>query len=538
MRAGMGTPSTTSNEPGAIVEQDVAETAGVTRGQNAVYVLPHDWASIAHFLGPALERLDPSGDELQMLVATPDGDVAAAVTGAAARLADARGVRVAPATSARRAARLLRSRPAHVVAGAPSELLALVQGATLKLDTVRVVILAWADDIVAANAAEALETLLADVPKTAARVVVASELTPAVEALIERYARRARRVTPPAVESGAPIPISYLTTAAGARVGALRRLLDQLDPASAAVFVRSDESERVVADALASLGFPAVDAAVRVTRTSAAEGTELIVLFDVPASHQELRELAGPGPGRIVALSQPRQLPTLRALAAGAAVTPLAFPEAVVRARGRDEAARDEIRRELQSGTHGREVLALEPLLEEYDGVEVAAAMLRLLERARSERAAALTSAAEQGSGPAMTRLFVNVGAKDNARPADLVGAFANEGGITRTQIGRVELRETYSLVEVDSRVASEVATKMTGTTIRGRRVQARLEQDRPPRRDHEGGPPRGRDRGPGRSLGGGRPGGRGPDRGGSRRADGRGMDRPPRAARPRREDE
>jgi ATP-dependent RNA helicase DeaD len=152
----------------------------------------------------------------------------------------------------------------------------------------------------------------------------------------------------------------------------------------------------------------------------------------------------------------------------------------------------------------------------------LAAATLRLLERARVERAAAAAASSAQASAPAMTRLFVNVGSKDNARPADLVGAFANEGGITRSQIGRVDLRETYSLVEVDSHVATDVAAKVTGTTIRGRRVQARLEQDRPPRRDREGGS-RGR--------------GRGPDRGGPRRAHDGSMDRSPRAARPRRDD-
>jgi ATP-dependent RNA helicase DeaD len=508
-----------------------------------VYVLPHDWVSIAHFVGPALERLEPTADELQMLVVTPDADVAAAVTGAAVRLAEARGLRVMPATNARRAARLLRERLAHVVAGAPTELLALVQDTTLKLDAVRLVALAWVDEILDTGAAEALEMVLADVPKAAARVVVASELTPAVEAIIERYARRARRVTPPAAEVGAPLPISYVSTSAGARVAALRRVLDQLDPATAVVFVRSDESERVVNDALGALGYTGGDAPVRVTRTTAGDGTEAVVLFDLPATHQELREVVGTPASSIVALAQPRQLPTLRALAAGGAVTPIAFPDAAARARGRDEAMREEIRRELQARAHGREILALEPLLDEYDGIEVAAVILRLLERARAERAAAVAAVAEQASGPTMTRLFVNVGAKDNARPADLVGAFANEGGITRAQIGRVDLRETYSLVEVDSRVASEVAAKLTGSMIRGRRVQARLEQDRPPRRDHEGGPPRGRDRGESRPHGAGRPGGRGAGRGGPRRAYDAGrdrpppMDRPPRAARPRRDD-
>jgi hypothetical protein len=203
------------------VEQDVTETVGVTRGQNVMYVLPHDWASVAHFLGPALERLDPSAAEVQMLVVTADADAAAAIAGAAARLADPRTLRAVPATNARRAARLLRARPAHIVAGAPAELLSLVQGATLKLDAVRVVVLAWADEILAVGAAGALETLLADVPKGAARVIVTSQATPEVEALIERYARRARRVTPPTAEGATPLAIRYVSTSPGGRIGAL-----------------------------------------------------------------------------------------------------------------------------------------------------------------------------------------------------------------------------------------------------------------------------------------------------------------------------
>jgi ATP-dependent RNA helicase DeaD len=530
-----------------MVEQDVTETAAVTRGHNAVYVLPHDWASIAHFLGPALERLDPAAGELQLLVVTADADTAATVAPAAARLADTRGLRVLPATSARRAARLLRDRTPHIVAGSPSELLALLQSAAVKLDTARVVVLAWLDEILASGGAEALETVMAEAPKTAARIVTAAELTPEVEAMIERYARRARRVAPATAEGAAAVPISYVATSPATRLTALRRVLDQLDPPAAVVYVRDDDSERVVGEALTALGFGGSDAPVRVTRTTAGEGTDLVVLFDLPATHEELRELLGAKPGRVVALAQPRQLPTLRAIAAGGAITPVSFADAGVRARGRDEAARDEIRRELQSRAYGRELLALEPLLDEYDGVEIAAATLRLLERARAERTAALAAVAEHAGGPTMTKLFVNVGAKDNARPTDLVGAIANEAGLTRAQIGRVELRETYSLVEVDAQVASAVAAKLTGTSIRGRRVQARLEADRPPRREHDGGRGRERgERGDRGDRGAGRPPGRGRDRGGPpgfrgpggpRRAHDAGAERPPRAARPRRDD-
>ena len=64
------------------VEHDSASPT-ITRGQNAVIVMPHDWASIAQFLAPLLERIDPDVPELQLLVITSDAEVAAAVTAAA-----------------------------------------------------------------------------------------------------------------------------------------------------------------------------------------------------------------------------------------------------------------------------------------------------------------------------------------------------------------------------------------------------------------------------------------------------------------------
>ena len=53
------------------------------------------------------------------------------------------------------------------------------------------------------------------------------------------------------------------------------------------------------------------------------------------------------------------------------------------RARSRDEKVRDELRAALANGVNARELIALEPLLTEFDGVEIAAAALRLLERDR-----------------------------------------------------------------------------------------------------------------------------------------------------------
>jgi hypothetical protein len=66
-----GVPNHATTSTGVPVEQAAREVAGVTRGQNAVYVMPHDWASIAQFLGPLLDRVDDAVREVQVVIITP-----------------------------------------------------------------------------------------------------------------------------------------------------------------------------------------------------------------------------------------------------------------------------------------------------------------------------------------------------------------------------------------------------------------------------------------------------------------------------------
>ena len=468
------------------VEQEERESTGIARNQHVIYTLPHDAASAAQVLGPALERIDDSVPETQVLVITADGESAVAIVGIIAGMLGNRPVRAVPVTSVRRAQRLTKDRPAQVVAGAPAQLLTLLQAATLKLAGVKSLVLAWADDIVATDASAELEAVMGEVPRDAARTLVTSHSTPAVEALVERYLRRGRRAG--TAESSDEVPgvaIQYVSVSAGSRSAALGRLLDELDPAGATVFVRSPESAAEAERALAAMGHRGEDATVRVTHGPATTDAPLMVLYDIPASRAELREAIGPGDRQVVALARPRQLPLLRTLAAGGAVSALVLSEAIAAARSREERIRSELRQALAGGAPAREMLALEPLLGEFDGIELAAAALRLLEQARASGGAPVQASAAAGSAAAggqWRRLFMSVGARDNVRPGDLVGAIAGEGGITSEQIGKIDLRDNHALVEISSGVAGAVAAKMTGTMIRGRRITARLEEERPAR--------------------------------------------------------
>ena len=83
-------------------------------------------------------------------------------------------------------------------------------------------------------------------------------------------------------------------------------------------------------------------------------------------------------------------------------------------------------------------------------------------------------------TGPApvtWARLFVGIGSRDDVRPADLVGTLAGEAGIPGSSIGKIEIRDSFSIVEVQAHVADKVIGAVNGTTIKGR--SARVDYDR-----------------------------------------------------------
>ena len=487
---------------------------GVSRGQNQLHFVPQDWQAAATVVEPLIERLDADSGTPQLVILTNDVDAAAGIgSRLGPRVAESRPLRLVTATHTRRALRVLRRAPAHILVVTPDVLAELLQSAAVKLGDVKVAVLAWLDDL-DPKGTQALETVMTEVPKEAARIVVASGGDGGVEQLVERYARRARRVQG-AMADADPVSLSYLAVGDVARPMALRRILDDLDPESAFVVVTAPDSRREVEAQLRSLGYGADPADVGFGEVP--DGArELVVLYDFPSSPEQLRSTMAPTPSaRVVALAAPRQLSTLRRWAGGS-LTPLVLPDAALRARTREEALRAEIRESLAAGGFSRELIALEPLLTDYDGIEVAAALLRMHER---DRARAQTTTAGAPAGPAMTRVFVNVGEMDGVRPADLVGAITREAGVAGTEIGRVDIRERHSTVEVATAVANTVVSKLTGVSIRGRRALVKIDEGRD-RRDSEGG---GR-----RERGGG--GGGGGSRGGAPRRDrGSRPSRPPR---------
>jgi hypothetical protein len=64
--------------------------------------------------------------------------------------------------------------------------------------------------------------------------------------------------------------------------------------------------------------------------------------------------------------------------------------------------------------------------------------------------------------------------------PHDLVGALVKECAVPREAIGKIEIRESFSLVELAASADPErVAERLSGKTIRKRRLAVRMDQKR-----------------------------------------------------------
>ena len=76
-----------------------------------------------------------------------------------------------------------------------------------------------------------------------------------------------------------------------------------------------------------------------------------------------------------------------------------------------------------------------------------------------------------------VTRLFVGAGRAAGMRPGDLVGAIANEAGLSGGDIGAIQIADGFSLVDVPADSADRVISALRGATIRGLKVNVRRER-------------------------------------------------------------
>ncbi|AZM94983.1 MULTISPECIES: DEAD/DEAH box helicase [Halomonadaceae] len=500
----------------------------------------------AAFALPLLSRLELTRREPQVLVMAPTRELAQQVAASFSKYGqNLKGLEVAILCGGQEYREQLGAlkRGAQVVVGTPGRIIDHLDRGSLKLDGLSALVLDEADEMLRMGFIDDVKRVVADTPKDAQRVFFSATLPTEIERIVNRYLVNPVKV---AIESrtttGENIEQRIVRVDGGAKLEALARILE-VEPVDAAiVFVRTRAACTTLVEQLTARGVNAaglsgdLDQSLRertITRLKrskvdvliatdvAARGLDVprithVINYDLPQDAEAYTHRIG-RTGRagrsgiaitFAGFREGRKVGWMEQ-ATGQKMTEMPLPdEAAIRAH-RDDVFHHRVVAALTKGAEEQRAL-VERLVEEgHDAIELAcafAAMARAdeapigrLQAPRKERAprdgapgGRSGGRRERSSAPSegMIRYRVSVGHKDGVKPGQLVGALANEGGIEGARIGRIDIRNAFSVVELPSGLPSTILAKMARARVAGRPLEISEDSapERAPRRRRDDG--------------------------------------------------
>jgi ATP-dependent RNA helicase DeaD len=514
--------------PPVLAGRDLVGQAATGTGKTAAFALP------------VLQRIEWPREEADpfALVLVPTRELAVQVSEAMHRYGHDLGARVVPVYGGQPIGRQLSSlrRGVDVVVATPGRALDHIARGTLRLGSLRMVVLDEADEMLDMGFAEDIEAILADTPEERQTLLFSATMPARINGMVRRHLREPDRIELGRSESQkddvALVRQSAYVVPRGHKPAALGRVLDIEAPAAAVVFCRTREAVDQLTETLNGRGYRAeglhggLDQGQRdrvvgrlragtldlvVATDLAARGLDIeqlthVVNYDVPSApesyvHRVGRVGRAGREGVAITLAEPRELRMIKTIerVTGRRIPVQTLPTVADLRNRRLELTRAALRESLLEDGLERFRVVVEPLAEEFGVVEVALAAVKLAHEATgtADDEEDIPEVAPQASddrgdrrGPGgrerrggravregMTRLYVGTGRAAGIRPQDLVGAIAGESRLTGRDIGAIEIADRFSLVEVPESAADEVIAALKGSSIKGRRAVVRRER-------------------------------------------------------------
>nr|WP_198393553.1 DEAD/DEAH box helicase [Brevibacterium yomogidense] len=545
--------------PALLEGRDVIGLAQTGTGKTAAFALP---------TLSAMADLGRANDGPHALVLTPTRELAIQVAEAyssyAAHLSDFSVLPIYGGQSYGPQLAGLR-RGAQVVVGTPGRVIDHLKKGSLNLASLRHFVLDEADEMLKMGFQEDIEEIFAATGSTRQVALFSATMPGSIHRITKKYLNDPVEVRVDSkTTAGANIRQRFLTVMHSHKLDALTRVLEIEEYDGTIMFVRTKQATEELAEKLRARGFTAsaingdipqqarertveqlrngrIDILVATdvaARGLDVERIELVVNYDIPHDtesyvHRIGRTGRAGRSGEAILFVTPRETHLLRQIekATRQRVEKLELPtvEQLTNSRVARFAGR------ITEALSGSDLSEVRPVIEDYiqthdvPAEEVASALAVLLLDGESLTADPLpepkarATRNERGgsrSNAGMRTYRIAVGRNDRVQPGGIVGAIANEGGLTSAQIGAIDIRATHSLVDLPENLSESTLGRLSRTKIQGRPIDIRPDKGRPGRpyskRPHEGGDARGNrsdrggyrgDRTDGRKPG--RPGGR-----------------------------
>jgi ATP-dependent RNA helicase DeaD len=419
-------------------------------------------------------------------------------------------------------------RGAHVVVGTPGRVIDHLEKRTLDLRNLKHLVLDEADEMLRMGFQEEVERILAETPDEKQVALFSATMPAPIKRISGRYLHDPVDVKVKAKTATATnIRQRYLYVASNQKMDALTRILEVEDGEAMIIFVRTKSATEDVAQRLRSRGFAAqaingdlnqmqrerVIAQLRsgeldllVATDVAARGLDVerithVLNYDIPTDtesyvHRIGRTGRAGRSGEALLFVTPREQRLLQAIekATRQPLTEMQLPSAQdVNAR-RVTKFYDEITSALSAPEHS----ALKGFVLEYSrefDIPLAdvAAGLAVLSRdgvefllppdeskpKRAPKAERKSNDAkmrepESGAREARARASsqdvatyrIDVGHQHKVKPSQIVGALINEGGLSRDDIGKIDISIDHSTVELPARLPKQVTQALSTTRI------------------------------------------------------------------------
>lgn len=464
----------------------------------------------ASFGIPMLQRINPKDKSLQAIVLCPTRELAIQSANEIRKLAKfLHGIKVLPIYGGQEISKQIRSLKGgvQIVIGTPGRVMDHLRRHTLKPQTVDIVVLDEADEMLNMGFREDIETILGQLPEERQTMLFSATMPKPILEIAKRYLHEPEIVKVIQKELTVPkIEQYYYEVNPRKKNEVLSRLLDMYDPSLSLVFCNT---KRKVDELVADLkgrgyfaeglhgdmkqsqrdrvmnGFRNGRTDILVATDVAARGidvddVEAVFNYDVPQDdeyyvHRIGRTGRAGREGRAFTLVVGKEIYKLKDIQryCKTKIRRQPIPSVNDVAAIKVEKLLDQAGELIATDGLGRMMDLLEEYLDgsDYSATEMAAALLAMQLGETSTQTLPKEEFGDTGAEPGMVRMFMNIGKKDRVRIGDILGAVAGESGMEGALVGTIDMYDNFSFVEVPQEYAAAVLEAMNHSKIKGRRV-------------------------------------------------------------------
>ncbi len=427
-------------------------------------------------------------------------------------------------------------RGVHIVVGTPGRIMDHLDKGTLDLSELRFLVLDEADEMLNMGFAEDVETILASTPDEKQVALFSATMPAQIRRLSAKYLHDPAEITVKnKTATAANITQRYLMVSYPQKVDALTRILEVENFEGMIVFVRTKNETETLAEKLRARGFSAtaingdivqaqrektIDQLkqgkldILVATDVAARGLDVdrishVVNYDIPTDpesyvHRTGRTGRAGRSGDAISFVTPRERYLLRSIekTTRQPLTEMSLPSVedvnATRLTRFDDAITSALA-DTQRVSFFRDVVSHYVAEHNVPEVDVAAALAAVMQGdtplllepeperpARADRGRPRNEGGgrperesrgerrPRGDGSPMATYRIAVGKRHKVEPRQIVGALANEGGLSRSDFGHISIRPDFSLVELPAQLPPGTEEALASTRISGRLIGLR----------------------------------------------------------------